>query len=116
MRASIFLPHFIVFITIVAMPLFAHAACTTGQLCNPLAANSIAEFVELALQAFVAIALPIVGFFILVSGFFFITAQGNSGKLADAKKNFMYVIIGAILILGASALAALIGGTIDQLR
>ena len=83
---------------------------------NPLAFNSIGEFVAAALQALVLIALPIVGFFILLSGFMFISARGNKEQLATAKKNFMWVIAGAILILGAWALAQLIEGTVAQLR
>lgn len=88
----------------------------SGRLQNPLEFNSIAEFVAAALQALVVIALPIVGFFILLSGFLFISAQGNQEKLIKAKTNFMWVIAGAILILGAWALSQLIGGTIEQLR
>jgi cytochrome b561 len=87
-----------------------------GSLQNPLAFDSIAEFVSKALQALVVIALPIVGFFILLSGFLFISARGNQEKLSRAKTNFMWVIAGAILILGAWALSQLIGGTIEQLR
>jgi len=83
---------------------------------NPLAFNSIGEFVAGALQALVVIALPIVGFFILLSGFLFISARGNKDQLAKAKTNFMWVIAGAILILGAWALAQLIEGTVNQLR
>jgi succinate dehydrogenase/fumarate reductase cytochrome b subunit len=91
-------------------------AAGEGSLQNPLAFNSIAEFVSKALQALVVIALPIVGFFILLSGFLFISARGNQEKLSRAKTNFMWVIAGAILILGAWALSQLIGGTIEQLR
>jgi hypothetical protein len=91
-------------------------ASAQGRLENPLAFESIADFVAAALQALVVIALPIVGFFILLSGFLFISAQGNQEKLTSAKRNFMWVIAGAILILGAWALAQLIGGTVEQLR
>jgi len=87
-----------------------------AKLENPLAFNSIGEFVAGALQALVLIALPIVGFFILLSGFLFISARGNKEQLAKAKTNFMWVIAGSILILGAWALAQLIEGTVNQLR
>jgi len=92
------------------------AYAQSGKLENPLAFNTIAEFVAGALQALVVIALPIVGFFIVLSGFMFISSRGDSEGLAKAKQNFVYVIIGSILILGAWALAQLIGGTIEQLR
>jgi hypothetical protein len=106
---------FLLLLTYLSSTQFIFAA-GEGSLQNPLAFNSIAEFVSKALQALVYIALPVVGFFILLSGFYFISAQGNQEKLGKAKTNFMWVIVGAILILGAWALSELIGGTIDQLR
>ena len=77
--------------------------------------SSIPGFIEAALKALVMIALPILKLFIVYSGFKFISAQGNSSKLEEAKKNFMYVIIGALLILGAWVVATLVGGTVNQL-
>lgn len=68
------------------------------------------------LRAVVYIALPIISIFIVYAGFMFITAQGNTEKLAQARNNFLYVVIGAILILGAWAIAQLVGGTINELR
>ena len=61
------------------------------------------------------VALPILTLFIVYSGFLFISAQGNSSELETAKKNFAYVVIGAVLILGAWVIATLIGGTVAQL-
>jgi len=77
--------------------------------------SSIPGFIEAALKALVLIALPILTLFIVYSGFKFISAQGNSSKLEEAKKNFMYVIIGSLLILGAWVVATLVGGTVNQL-
>lgn len=92
----------------------AHAA--TG-LENPLNSNfsSIPTFIAGALKVLVIVALPIITLFIVISGFMFVFARGNEQKLTDAKKNFVYVIIGAILILGAWVIATLIGGTVSQL-
>lgn len=72
-------------------------------------------FIAGALKALALIALPIITLFLVYSGFLFIWAQGNKDKLDDAKRNFMYVIIGALLILGAWILATLIAGTVSQL-
>lgn len=96
---------------------FVHAAdCTTG-LCNPLNSSfsTIPTFIAGALKVLVIVALPIITLFLVVSGFMFVFARGNSSKLEDAKKNFVYVIIGALLILGAWVIATLIGGTVTQL-
>ncbi len=94
-------------------PLFASAQSTGLQ--NPLHAQSIAEFIASALKVLVIVALPIITLFIVISGFMFVFARGNESKLTDAKKNFVYVIIGALLILGAWVIATLIGGTVSQL-
>ena len=83
---------------------------------NPLGpqASDIPSFISTALKALVVIALPIITLFIVISGFMFVAARGNDSKLTKAKENFVYVIIGACLILGAWVLATLIGGTVSQ--
>src|SRR3989344_6935587 len=100
----------------ISLPFLTHAA-EGGVLQSPLNAafSSIPGFIEGALKALVIIALPILTLFIVYSGFLFVSAQGNSSNLEKAKQNFMYVIIGAILILGAWVIATLIGGTVTQL-
>ncbi|MDO8482124.1 MAG: hypothetical protein Q7S75_03520 [bacterium] len=94
----------------------AHAA-DAGLLQNPLnkAFSTIPDFIAGVLKVVVIIALPIIALFIVVAGFRFIFAQGKEGALTEAKKNFMYVVIGALLIMGAWVLATLIAGTVTQL-
>jgi len=89
-------------------------AAAAGDFQNPVQYNDIPSFIAGALKALVVVALPIITLFIVVAGFMFVAARGNESKLTEAKKNFVYVIIGAILILGAWVLATLIGGTISQ--
>ncbi len=88
-----------------------------AQLNNPLNDNfnSIPQFISGALKVMVMVALPIITLFFVYSGFLFVLAQGNQETLAKAKTNFVYVVIGSILILGAWVFASLIGGTISQL-
>ena len=96
-------------------PLFARAQSTPFQ--NPLNPqfSTIPSFIAGALKVLVIVALPIITLFIVIAGFMFVFARGNESKLSEAKKNFLYVIIGALLILGAWVLATLIGGTVTQL-
>lgn len=84
---------------------------------NPLNSNfsSIPAFIAGALKALALIALPIITLFFVISGFLFLTAQGNQEQLKKAKNNFLYVVIGALLILGAWIIATLIAGTVSQL-
>ena len=90
--------------------------CGSNGLCNPLNSSfsSIPNFIAGALKVMVQVAIPIIALFMVYAGFKFVTARGNSEQITSAKENFMYVIIGAILILGAWVIATLIGGTISQ--
>lgn len=92
-------------------------AQSSGQLLNPLSSefSSIPGFIAGFLRVVVMVALPIISLFIVYSGFLFVKAQGNEEQLATAKRNFLYVVVGAILILGAWVIATLIGGTVTQL-
>ena len=104
---------------LVSFFLLAMTLTTEAQegLKNPLNSSfsSVPAFIAGALKALALIALPIITLFLVISGFLFVTAQGNQEKLATAKKNFFYVIIGALLILGAWIIATLIAGTVNQI-
>jgi len=93
----------------------ANTVSAANTLENPLSVGGLADFVALALKVMVMVALPIISLFIVYSGFLFVSARGNSEQLDKAKMNLLYVIIGAILILGAWVIATLIGGTVTQL-
>jgi len=97
------------YIFLVALPVEA------ASLKSPLADTSIAGFIQSVLKAVVAIALPVVSFFIVYSGFRFILAQGNDDKLTKAKANFTWLIVGTLLILGAWAIAVLLTGTVQDI-
>lgn len=98
-------------------PLIVYAADCTEGLCNPLSSSfsDIPHFIEGALRVLVMVALPVIGLFIVIAGFMFVLARGNSSELEKAKRNFLYVIMGAGLILGAWVIAELLSGTVGQL-
>lgn len=101
-----------------ALPAFAQdssSIATEKGLQNPLKFQNIEDFVAGTLRAIVMIAIPLITIFIVYAGFKFISARGNVSKLGEAKENFQWVILGAILILSAWVLATLIGGTVRQL-
>jgi hypothetical protein len=83
---------------------------------NPLKFDRLDQLVAAVLQIVVMVSLPIISLIIVYSGFLFLTAQGNPKKLEGARNNIMYALIGAILVLGAWALAELLANTIEQLR
>ncbi|MDZ4227124.1 MAG: TrbC/VirB2 family protein, partial [Patescibacteria group bacterium] len=62
--------------------------------------STIPDFISGALRVLTIVALPIITLFVVVAGFMFIFARGNQQKISEARQNFVYVIIGALLILG----------------
>lgn len=88
-----------------------------AQLQNPLnpAFSSVPSFIAGALKVVVMVALPLLTLAFVYSGFLFVKAQGNPTELQTARRNFMFTVFGAILILGAWVIATLIGGTVSQL-
>jgi hypothetical protein len=87
-----------------------------GGLENPIAVDSIGGLVEKILDIVLIIGVPIVAFFIIYSGFLFVTARGNPEGLEKAKTTFIYTLIGAALLLGAWVLAQGIADTINSLK
>jgi hypothetical protein len=91
---------------------------TTGgdtNLENPLQVSSLWGFLEAVLGWIVKIGAVIVGVFFVISGFKFVAAQGNEEKLSDAKRGFVYTVIGAVLLLGAWTLATIISSTVAEI-
>ena len=105
------------FFTLTSAVLFA-PMLVSAQFNNPLkdGLGTISSFTAAFLKAVVFILFPIAVIFVVYSGFLFVAAQGNSEGLEKAKKNFFWTIVGVGLLLGASALALIVKGTIDQLQ
>ena len=52
----------------------------------------------------------------IYSGFLYVTAQGDTGKIKTAHTALLYAAVGTAVLLGAQLIANVIGGTIDQLK
>ena|SRR3989344_6102393 len=122
-----FLPRiFLFFVSIASFPVRAQEQTnenpseTTGPLTtiqNPLGSvNTLPEFVKKLLDIVLTIGVPIVAFFLVYTGFLFVTAQGNKEKLTAAKNALLYTVIGAAVLLGAWVLAQALADTIEQIR
>jgi hypothetical protein len=57
----------------------------------------------------------VIAFFLIVSGFKFVTAQGSEDKITDAKNTFKYTIIGALIIIGAQVIIDIVKSIISGL-
>ena len=87
-----------------------------SPLLNPLKYETIPEFLAAVLKVIAEIALPILVLFLVYVGFLFVTAQGNPEDLNRAKRYFLWAIIGALIILGASVLSAVIQDTVQRIE
>jgi ABC-type multidrug transport system permease subunit len=107
-------------VVLAALPFIAGAQggeISGTSLDNPLAGpDNIFDLVYVILNGFILpIASIVIVFFIIYSGFLFVTARGDVGKIDHAKEMLKYVVIGAAVLLGSWAIAAAIGGTICQI-
>ncbi|WP_230687680.1 hypothetical protein, partial [Streptococcus pneumoniae] len=68
----------------------------------------IIAFLQKLFRTVVKIALPFLVLFAVYSGFMFVEARGNVEKLEEARKNFFYVIIGALIIFASWTIATVI--------
>ena len=84
---------------------FGLAHFVSADLKNPLDSDTFAELVENVAKIVAQIGFPIAALAIIYSGFLFVTAQGNEKQLQDAKRTFLWTIIGTAILLGAWAIA-----------
>ena len=82
---------------------------------NPIGPDTLIEFVEAILGIIIQIGIPVLVVMIVYVGFKFVMAQGNDGKLTEAKTAFFWTIIGAAIVLGAFVISTVIQTTINNL-
>lgn len=91
----------------------------TGQnvtLINPLGAGTdINKLIADILQLVVRLGSVVVILMLVYIGFLFVAAQGNESKLTQAKQALMWTVIGALVLLGAEAIAQGIQATVNAL-
>ncbi len=87
-----------------------------GVLSNPLKVDSLSQFLVLILNAVVLIAFPFLVLMLVYAGFLFVQAQGNEQKLQQARRTFLWTLLGALLVLGAQALSLAIKATVEEIR
>lgn len=67
-----------------------------------------AGLVNAILNFLLVLAVPIIVFFIILAGFKYVMAQGNTTKLQEASQALLYALIGSVLIIGAMAITQII--------
>lgn len=89
---------------------------------NPLGNNvcssngtCLMNFLNSILKLVIQIGAVVVVLMLVYVGFLFVVAQGNESKLTTAKNALLWTVIGALVLLGAQAIASGIQATIQAL-
>ena len=85
-------------------------------LINPLGAGTDLPTLIIKIMDFVVnIGAIVVVFMLVYVGFLFVTARGNETKITEARKALLWTVVGALILLGAKAIAAGIMATTQAL-
>jgi hypothetical protein len=79
---------------------------------NPLGTNSVQGLLLKIMDLVVKVGSIIVVFFIIYSGYKFVTARGNESEVTKAKDIFWATIIGGAILLGADVIANVVVNTV----
>ena len=102
-------------ILVVPNIIFAQTAIPTKEFPNPFGSGitTLPKFIEeITNNVILPVGAVVVVIMIIYAGFRFVTAQGNENNITDAKRAFMYAVIGALILLGSWVIANSIRGTI----
>ena len=100
---------------ILLTPIFIYAQGSSGAtIKNPLASDDITGILENILNLVFKVGVVIVVFFIIYSGYKFVTAGSSDTDRTKAKDIFYATIIGAAILLGADVIATIVINTVKN--
>ena len=106
------------FLTVATLPIvsvFAQGTDGTSIAVNPLKnVNTLEDLMPLLAGLISDLAAIAAVFFLIWSGFKFVVARGNPGKLDEAKSNFFYGVIGLAIMIGAKVIEEIISNTLTS--
>ncbi len=94
---------------------YAPRADSGTRLVNLASVDSVPELLEKALSLLVQVGTILLVFFLVLTGFKFVAAQGNPGAIEEARSSLTWVVIGGMLLLGAQALSMVIAAAVTSL-
>ena len=87
------------------------------RLDNPLGStHDVPTLISKLLDIVIKVGVPLVALAIIWTGYLFIAARGKAEEIAKAKQALLYTLIGALILLGAYAIASAVVSTIDAIR
>lgn len=106
---TVILAFFVVLLPMVVFAAYVNPIKITGV-------KTIPDFLFMIVELVFLIAMPIVVMFIIYAGYQFVTSGDNESKLARAKLNITWALIGAAVLLGARVISEAIQRTIMELK
>ncbi|MFA6408261.1 MAG: TrbC/VirB2 family protein [Candidatus Paceibacterota bacterium] len=102
---------------VLTLVLFAHAPAALAEtLINPLSGGaSLSSFLSNILSFVVQIGTIVIILMVVFVGYKFVVAQGVPGKIEEAKNMLLWTVVGALVLLGAQAIASAIQSTVATL-
>jgi hypothetical protein len=89
---------------------------SNATLLNPLQGGaSLESFLNSILAFVIRIGTIVVILMLVYVGYLFVAARGNESKITEARKALLWTIIGALILLGAKAIAIGIEATVQAL-
>ncbi|QQR65380.1 hypothetical protein IPH92_02265 [Candidatus Kaiserbacteria bacterium] len=86
-----------------------------GKFINWLKAKDIPEFLLNIIDILLVFALPLIILYIMYAGYLFVTAQGNPGKVTEARTALLWAVVGGVIVLGAKIIVDVIQQTAGAL-
>jgi len=85
----------------------------SGSLINPLSAGTnLQTFLTQILDFIIRIGTIVVILMLVYVGYLFVAARGAPDKIENAKKALLWTLVGALVLLGAKAIALAIQATV----
>ena len=96
--------------------LYVHTTHAQSKLGPPLSGvTNVSVFVSWLIGIIVTILWPAIIVFWLFVGFKFVSAQGSSEKIIEARNALLWAVVGTAIVAGAQVLKIVIEGTISSL-
>ena len=86
-----------------------------GTSCNSTNTDCLEKFLINILDFVVRIGSIVVILMLVFVGYKFVTAQGNDSKIIEARSMLLWTVVGALILLGAKAIAIGIQATVQAL-
>ena len=75
---------------------------------NPLRYSNLGDLIDAIVNFLFQISLIIAPLFIIIAGFYFVTAAGDPQKIETAKRIILYTLIGLLVIITSKGIIALV--------